>query len=68
MLHQDEAALDDIDLVRFFKLTGEDLQLAPALGAHFIGRIECVYLLDAGQLRLVARPVPRLHLLLVGAS
>jgi hypothetical protein len=68
VLYQDEAALDDIDLVRFFKLTGEDLQLAPALGAHLIGFIEGVHLLDSRKLGLVARTMPRLRLLFVGAS
>jgi hypothetical protein len=47
--------------------TGEDLQLAPALGARFIGGIEGMHLLETRKLRLVARTVPRLCFLLLGA-
>ena len=66
VLHQDEAPLDDIDLLRFFKLTGEP-STRPRTWARFIGGIERVHLLDLRKLGLVARTVPRLRLLVVRA-
>ena len=68
VLDQDEAPLDDIDFVRFVKLTLEDSKLAAALRAPFIGLIERVHLLDARKLGLLTRTVAGLRLLLFGAA
>jgi hypothetical protein len=54
--------------VVFFELAGEDLQLCSALRTHFVGRNEGVHLLDVRKLALVARAVPGLRLLLLGAN
>ena len=46
VLDHDEATLDDIDFVGFFELAVEHSELAAALGAHLIGVVERVHLLD----------------------